>query len=122
MTASARPLRPSALRGASCARSSPRHAGHAAAALDQTIVGPALPTIGRELGVFSCHRLGVTAYLLSATAVTPIYGKLSDLYGRRQLLLAGIALFASARCSARLAPSMVLLIVARALQGAGAAG
>jgi len=92
------------------------------AALDQTIVGPALPTIGRQLGGFHDIAWVVTAYLLSATAVTPIYGKLSDLYGRRELLLAGIALFALGSLFCALAPSMVLLIAARALQGAGGGG
>jgi EmrB/QacA subfamily drug resistance transporter len=92
------------------------------AALDQTVVGPALPTIGRELGDFHAIAWVVTAYLLSATAVTPIYGKLSDLYGRRELLLVGIALFAVGSLLCALAPSMVLLIAARALQGAGGGG
>ena len=92
------------------------------AALDQTVVGPALPTIGRELGDFHAIAWVVTAYLLSATAVTPIYGKLSDLYGRRELLLVGIALFAVGSLLCALAPSMLLLIAARALQGAGGGG
>ena len=63
------------------------------AALDQTIVAPALPAIARDLGEFNAISWLVTAYLLSSTAVTPIFGKLSDLYGRRRLLLAGLAIF-----------------------------
>ena len=57
------------------------------AALDQTIVSTALSTIGRELGNSTQLTWVVTAYLLAATVVTPIYGKLSDLYGRRVTLL-----------------------------------
>src|SRR5262249_35801375 len=90
--------------------------------LDQTVVGPALPPIGRELGDCRAISWVVTAYLLSATAVTPIYGKLSDLYGRREMLLVGIGLFAVGSLLCALAPSMVLLVAARALQGAGGGG
>ena len=61
------------------------------AALDQTIVATALPTIGRELGDLEHLPWVVTAYLLTATAVTPLYGKLSDIHGRRVTLLVGIA-------------------------------
>ena len=56
-------------------------------ALDQTIVAPALPTIGHELGDLDGLPWVVTAYLLSSTAVTPLYGKLSDIHGRRAMLL-----------------------------------
>jgi EmrB/QacA subfamily drug resistance transporter len=92
------------------------------AGLDQTIVAPALPTIGRELGDFSSIGWVATAYLLSSTAVTPIYGKLSDLYGRRPLLLVGIAIFAAGSLLCALAPDMLTLILARALQGVGGGG
>src|SRR5882672_4910501 len=57
------------------------------AALDQTIVAPALPTIARDLHEFDSVSWVVTAYLLSATVTTPILGKLSDLYGRKRLML-----------------------------------
>ena len=57
------------------------------AALDQTIVATALPTIGRELGDLEHLPWVVTAYLLTSTAVTPLYGKLSDIHGRRVTLL-----------------------------------
>jgi EmrB/QacA subfamily drug resistance transporter len=89
------------------------------AALDQTIVAPALPPIARDLGEFNAISWVVTAYLLSSTAVTPIFGKLSDLYGRRRLLLAGLAIFIAGSIGCALAPSMVALIVARAVQGVG---
>jgi EmrB/QacA subfamily drug resistance transporter len=89
------------------------------AALDQTIVAPALPPIARDLGQFNAISWVVTAYLLSSTAATPIFGKLSDLYGRRRLLLAGLAIFIAGSIGCALAPSMVALIVARAVQGVG---
>src|SRR4051812_45043054 len=86
------------------------------AGLDQTIVAPALPTIGRELGDFNAIGWGAPAYLLTSTAVTPIYGKLSDLYGRRRLLLVGIAIFALGSLLCALAPNMLSLVLARGLQ------
>jgi EmrB/QacA subfamily drug resistance transporter len=89
------------------------------AALDQTIVAPALPTIARDLGQFNAISWVVTAYLLSATAATPILGKLSDLYGRRRLLMAGVGIFVLGSVACALAPGMVGLIVARTVQGAG---
>jgi len=88
-------------------------------ALDQTIVAPALPSIARDLGEFGAISWVVTSYLLSSTAATPIFGKLSDLYGRRRLLLAGLAIFVAGSLGCALAPGMVVLIVARALQGIG---
>src|SRR5687768_5563083 len=63
------------------------------AALDGTIVATALPTIGRELGDPAHLPWVVTAYLLTSTAVTPLYGKLSDIHGRREVLLVGVAVF-----------------------------
>src|SRR5690606_36559155 len=62
-------------------------------ALDQTIVATALPTIGRDLGDMQNLSWVVTAYLLTSTVVTPIYGKLSDIYGRRTMLLVSIGVF-----------------------------
>ena len=62
-------------------------------ALDQTIVGPVLPTIATDLKGADLYTWVVTAYLLTSTVTIPIYGKLSDLYGRRPLLMAGIVLF-----------------------------
>jgi EmrB/QacA subfamily drug resistance transporter len=89
------------------------------AALDMTIVAPALPSIARDLGEFNAISWIFTAYLLSSTAVTPIFGKLSDLYGRRRLLLIGLTIFILGSLACALAPSMVVLIMARALQGVG---
>jgi MFS family permease len=87
------------------------------AALDQTIVAPALPAIARDLGDFTLISWIVTAYLLTGTCVTPIVGKLSDLYGRRRILAACLLAFMAGSALCGLASDMVLLIVARGLQG-----
>ena len=92
------------------------------AALDQTIVSTALPTIGQELGDFEHMSWVASIYLLAATAVTPLYGKLSDIYGRRIVLLSGIATFVVGSLACAVAPTMILLIAARALQGMGGGG
>ena len=92
------------------------------AALDQTIVATALPTIGRELGDLQNLAWVVTAYLLSSTAVTPLYGKVSDIYGRRTTLLTAITIFMIGSVACALAPTMLALIVARFLQGLGGGG
>src|SRR5882757_6099620 len=84
------------------------------AALDQTIVAPALPTIARDLHQFDSVSWVVTAYLLSATATTPIIGKLSDLYGRKRLMLGSVVVFMVGSLGCALAPSMFVLICARA--------
>src|SRR5215470_12916317 len=63
------------------------------AALNQTIVATALPTIGRDFRDFELLPWIVTAYLLSSTVVAPLYGKLSDIYGRRPMMLASIGIF-----------------------------
>src|ERR687893_2044644 len=63
------------------------------AALDQTIVATALPTIVGELGGLDHLSWGVTAYLLASTASTPLYGKLGDMYGRKPVFLAAILIF-----------------------------
>lgn len=91
-------------------------------ALDQTIVATALPTIGRELGDVQNLPWVVTAYLLTATAVTPLYGKLSDIYGRRLMLLIAIVGFLVGSVLCALSPSIWVLIVARGLQGLGGGG
>src|SRR5476649_803846 len=62
-------------------------------ALEQTIIAPALPTIGARLGDIENLSWVVGAYLLSATAVTPLFGKLSDIYGRRSILLIAVTVF-----------------------------
>jgi EmrB/QacA subfamily drug resistance transporter len=91
-------------------------------ALDQTIVATALPTIGHELADVENLSWVVTAYLLTATAATPLYGKLSDIHGRRAMLLVAIAVFVAASVLCALAPNMGVLIVGRALQGLGGGG
>src|SRR5579863_9325277 len=91
-------------------------------AIDQTIVGPALPTIGRTLGQFSAVSWIVTIYLLTATAATPLVGKLTDLYGRRLIIATSVVIFMLGSVGSALAPNMLLLIVARAVQGMGGGG
>jgi MFS family permease len=91
-------------------------------ALDQTIVATALPTIGRDLQDVDSLSWVVTAYLLTATAVTPLYGKLSDIHGRRLMLLVAIGVFATASVGCALAPTMPILILARGAQGLGGGG
>ncbi len=92
------------------------------AALDQTIVATALPTIVGDLGGLSHISWVVSAYLLAQTAVTPLYGKLGDMYGRKIVLQAGLIvfLFGSALCG--LSRSLDELIAFRALQGLGGGG
>jgi EmrB/QacA subfamily drug resistance transporter len=91
-------------------------------ALDQTIVATALPSIGNDLRDVVHLPWVVTAYLLSGTAATPLYGKLADIVGRRKVVLAAIAIFVGASILAALARSMWVLILARFLQGAGGGG
>lgn len=91
-------------------------------ALDQTIVSPAMPTLGRTLGDVETLPWIVTAYLLVATAVTPLYGKLADIHGRRPVLLLSIGLFILGSIACALAPTMAALALARGLQGLGGGG
>ena len=88
-------------------------------ALDQTIVATALPTIGREFGDVHALSWVVTAYLLTSVVVTPIYGKLSDIHGRRAMLLIAIAIFLVGSVACALARDIYVLIGARAFQGLG---
>src|SRR5262245_23726811 len=92
------------------------------AALNQTIIATALPTIGRHFADFENLSWVVAAYLLTSTAVATLYGKLSDIYGRRAMMLtaAGIFVAGSAICGA--APNMLTLIIGRAVQGLGGGG
>ncbi|MHB2166098.1 MDR family MFS transporter [Alsobacter sp. R-9] len=92
------------------------------AALDQTIVATALPTIGRDLGNPELLPWIVTSYLVTSTAVTPLYGKFSDTHGRRPTLLFGISVFVVGSIACAMAPNMITLILARALQGLGGGG
>src|SRR5580658_9317989 len=92
------------------------------AALDQTIVATALPTIVGDLGGLSHLSWVVTAYLLAATATTPIYGKLGDLFGRKLIFQIAIVTFIVGSILAGLSHTMIELIASRALQGLGAGG
>jgi EmrB/QacA subfamily drug resistance transporter len=92
------------------------------AALNQTIIATALPTIGRTFGDFENLSWIVTAYLLTSTAVAPLYGKLSDIWGRRAMILAAIGLFIAGSAAAAAAPDMIWLIIGRGLQGIGGGG
>jgi EmrB/QacA subfamily drug resistance transporter len=92
------------------------------ASLDQTIVSTALPTIAGDLHGLNHLSWVVTAYLLTLTISTPLWGKLGDLYGRKKLFQAAIIIFLIGSALAGLSQSMVQLIVLRALQGVGAGG
>ncbi len=92
------------------------------AALDQTIVATALPTIGRQFQDVSNLSWVITAYLLASTAVAPVFGTLSDIYGRRAMIIAALSLFVAGSILCALAPNMPILIVARGLQGLGGGG
>ena len=91
-------------------------------ALNQTIVATALPTIGRDFGDFENLSWVIISYLLSSTVVAPLYGKLSDIHGRRTMMLIAITVYAGGSLACALAPSMLALILARALQGLGGGG
>ena len=92
------------------------------AALDQTIVSTALPTIVGDLGGLNHLSWVVTAYLLASTVSTPLYGKLGDMYGRKPVFLAAIVIFLVGSMLAGLSQTMAELIGFRALQGIGAGG
>lgn len=92
------------------------------AALDQTIVGTALPTIVGELGGINHYSWVVTAYLLASTASTPLYGKMADLYGRRPVFLFSIGTFLVGSLLAGLSQDLTQLILTRGIQGLGAGG
>lgn len=92
------------------------------AALDQTIVATALPTIVGDLGGINHLSWVVTAYLLTSTAVTPLYGKLSDLYGRRLLFQAAILIFLAGSVLSGISQNLLELIAFRAIQGIGGGG
>jgi EmrB/QacA subfamily drug resistance transporter len=92
------------------------------AALDQTIVATALPTIGRQFNDVSNLSWVITAYLLASTAVAPVFGTLSDIYGRRAMIITALSLFITGSIVCGLAPNMPVLILARGLQGLGGGG
>ena len=97
-------------------------AGMFLAALDQSIVGVALPKITSELGGLDKLSWVVTAYLLTFTAATPLWGKISDLRGRRPVFQTAIVVFLLGSVICAMAPSMEVLIAGRAIQGLGGGG
>src|ERR1700761_2225095 len=92
------------------------------AALDQTIVATALPTIGRQFHDVSSLSWVITAYLLASTAVAPVFGTLSDIYGRRPMIIVALSLFIAGSVLCGLAPNIPVLTLARGLQGLGGGG
>ena len=91
-------------------------------ALDQTIVSTSIRTIADDLNGLSIQAWATTAYLITATITTPIYGKLGDLYGRKKLFLFSISVFIAGSALCSFAGSMTQLAMFRALQGLGAGG
>src|ERR1700730_12729929 len=91
------------------------------ASLAQTIVGTAMPRIISDLHGFDRYTWVTTAYLLTSTVMVPIYGKLSDLFGRKPIFLIGVVLFLIGSAASGAAQTMNQLIVFRAFQGLGAA-
>ncbi len=90
------------------------------AALEATVVGTAMPTIVAALGGLAHYSWVFSAYLLTSTVTVPVWGKLSDLFGRRRLFQIGVAVFLVGSLACGIAQSMTQLIVARAVQGLGA--
>ncbi|CAN5388940.1 MDR family MFS transporter [soil metagenome] len=97
-------------------------AGMFLSALDQTIVGTSMRTIADDLDGLSLQAWVTTAYLITSTIATPIYGKLSDIFGRRPLFIIAIIIFLVGSVAAGFADSMYQLAIFRALQGLGAGG
>lgn len=92
------------------------------AALDQTIVGTSIVRIANDLNGFDLQAWITTAYLITSTIVTPIYGKLSDIYGRKPFYIAAISIFLIGSIASAFATSMYELAAFRAIQGLGAGG
>jgi MFS family permease len=90
--------------------------------LDQTILASTLPTIGREFGDFQTLPWLISAYLIASTAVTPLYGKIADIHGRRVTLIVAIAIYMVGSLACALAPNMFVLVVARVVHGLGGGG
>jgi EmrB/QacA subfamily drug resistance transporter len=91
-------------------------------ALDQTIVATALPTIGQQFHDVSNLSWIITAYLLSSTAVAPVYGTLADIYGRKVMVIVAMSLFLVGSVLCAISPNLLSLIFARGLQGLGGGG
>jgi len=92
------------------------------ASLDQNIVGVALPRIVSDLGGLSHLSWVITSFMLTSTTTTPLYGKLSDMYGRKPLFITAILIFLAGSCLCGLSGSMTQLVVFRGIQGLGAGG
>ena len=92
------------------------------AALDQTIVGTAMPKIANDLHGLNIQAWVTTAYLITSTISTPLYGKLSDIYGRKPFYLVAISIFVLGSAASAFATSMYMLAAFRAFQGIGAGG
>jgi len=90
--------------------------------VDQSVLASALPTIGRDLG--QVHNLPwlITAFLIASTALTPLYGKFADIHGRRAAMLIGISIYMAGSLVCAAAPTMLILICGRVVQGCGAGG
>jgi EmrB/QacA subfamily drug resistance transporter len=97
-------------------------AGMFLSSLDQTVVGTAIRTIGDDLHGLDQQAWVTTAYLITSTIATPIYGKLSDLFGRRPLYVFAISIFVVGSLAASFSTSMLMLAGFRAIQGIGAGG
>ena len=93
--------------------------GMSLGALEATVVGTAMPTVIATLGGLAHYSWVFSAYLLTSTASVPIWGRLSDLYGRRRMYITGIVIFLIGSMAAGAATSMPMLIVSRAVQGVG---
>ena len=96
--------------------------GLSLSALDGTIVATALPTIVGDLGGLEHLSWVVTSYLLASTAATPLFGRLSDLYGRRRLFQVAIVIFIVGSMLAGMSQTMLQLILTRGVQGIGGGG
>ena len=92
------------------------------AALDQTVVSTAIRTIGDDLNGLSVQAWVTTAFLITSTIATPLYGKLSDIYGRKPFFMIAITIFVIGSALCGLSTSMYMLAAFRALQGVGAGG
>src|SRR5512146_1102312 len=92
------------------------------ASMESTVVATAMPTIVGQLGGLEHYSWVFSAFMLASTTTVPLYGKLSDLYGRRKLYVSAMVLFLSGSVLSGLATSMTGLIAARAFQGIGAGG
>src|SRR6201987_4353391 len=91
-------------------------------ALDQTIIATALPAIAGSLGGLSYLAWIVTAYLLTATVAAPLYGRMGDGFGRKRMLIWALGIFVAGSAACSVAPNLISLVGARALQGLGGGG